>query len=274
MVKFSSLKSIVLITILLLLLSAAAILYFIYFNDNNDSFNQNNQTSNREVTDSFGDPIIQVKAKSGLQSNAQLASLTGDWANQFNGYQLQPNTVFSYLDWAKTVDQRTSDKVHSVLASFIYEGAVRFGLEIGERHTQMQVPLTVNEGFEAQIESGRKDLTIRNPFIYTLKFEFVQENNSLVLNVSTNSSKSVKLPEISLEKKVIPFEKVLLQNKRAGGNVSLSTNGVNGLVVKVFKTNDDGKKSIVSRDYYPAQPQYVFKSSTPATPKDDLIIFE
>lgn len=213
-----------------------------------------------DLKQSFSNKLLSVDRTEQLSAAPELDAEVKKILNVLNNHVIPPNKVFSFEDWFDEQKMTVSEKAKSAVAGMIYEISVRTAMETGERYTHLILPKFSKSGFDVEVRNGQKNLTVRNPYRYSIQ---LRSGANIALDVYTNAER-VTLPKISIENKAIPFEKVLLADRRVSGT-NLPQGAVNGSIVKVFSVIDSGEKQLVSRDFYPAQAQVVIKGAASET---------
>jgi len=256
--RYFSAKFVVAYLIVLLVAGTAILFVFLGANDTEVVVNKNSNNAN-SVNKSLSIKLFSIDRTQQLVGTPDIAAEVSKMLVTLDGYILQPNKVFSFNEWYSSQQLNSSNNAKSALASIIYEVAVRTGMEVGERYTHLTLPKFTNPGFDVEILDEQKNMSIRNPYRYSFQFQNTDVASTQAVNVLTNA-KSVQLPLISLDNKTLPFEKVLLADKRGGGT-DLPAGAVNGAIIKVFSVMGGQEKQLVSRDYYPSQAQIVLKGA-------------
>jgi len=265
-------NKILVIALTALILAAVVSLSIIFFFQSESTIVVRKLPDSASLATSFEQQLLQVSASASALQNPVLSTETQSVLAKIDGTVFEPNKVFSFSDWYQSSGLSINDSTKSLVASLVYEASVRLGMEIGERYTHLSLPTYIKPGFDVEIVNNSKDLTLRNPYLFSLKLVKNNKVGNLGFSLYTNFAKDVTLPQITYESQIIPFKKVLLSKERATGlDAKYSTSGTNGLLFKVFSNHACKSKELISRDYYPAKPQFILKSGENVTPTEDTI---
>jgi hypothetical protein len=262
--RFLSTRWVITYIIILFVAVAIALLIMVQTNDHKIIVNKNPNPYD-DLKPSFSTKVMNVERTQQLLAIPELSADVRKLLTALNNYVIPQNKVFSFEEWMDEQNVSVSEKAQSAVAGMIYEVAVRTAMETGERYTHLILPKFSLPGFDVEIRKGQKNLSIRNPYRYSLQIR-LGVNDSL--EIFTNAERST-FPKISIENKALPFERVLLADRRGSGT-NLPQGGINGAVVKVFSVAENGEKQLVSRDYYPAQAQVVLKGAASETAPEEM----
>jgi hypothetical protein len=252
MVKIISNKGLLSLIIILLILVIGLVYYFYTTDSDSDDSNSKKEQEQFVEFNSSSQKMISVQGTAVGPEDRTAVFLA------FDNYSLLPSKVFSFHEWYMKNKLKVSKNAQSAFASTLYELAIRSGLEIGERHIHLQLPTFSKPGFDVEIKGKEKDFSIRNPYRYAVIFKVTIENQTPILQLFKNDSTEFKAPLVTVDNKVIPFDKVMLTAKGKNTlSANLSTVGANGAIIKVFVTPAGKTKQFLARDYYPPRSQTV-----------------
>lgn len=221
-------------------------------------------------------PSPSSPAKQGEQSLVQVQSLTpiGDneraWWEQAAELKLDPGKLLSLNDWVretvknKKLEAKEAELSH--LAGMLYEGALRAGLEVGERYIHTDLPNYAAAGFDVHFEPDRKNLTLYNPYDFAFKLEVAYNGQLPVLSLVGSPSAKWSAVSLDVQKETVSPDKLMLVDfSLAGGKVAevKREDGKDGLLVKVYKKGKENEpKTLLAKDYYAPHPVVAARAPT------------
>mgnify|MGYP001401624111 CR=1 FL=1 len=164
------------------------------------------------------------------------------------------------------------DRELDFVASAIYALALHTNFDIIERHSQEIVPSYSEPGIEANVnKEEKKDFILYNPNEYAFTLQPEYRNEQLTLSFLTQQYNTSYTYQLENKKLVEPKTIYRYSDKLYPGEKEVVQTGKDGVQVEVFRVdneNDAENKELMSREYYPPQPEVIVTSTTQPTLDD------
>jgi hypothetical protein len=198
----------------------------------------------------------------------QTAKDLADWAKRFPKIEILPQSTFSLIEFLEESNVTYSEQSISAVASTIYKAVMPTNFTFAERHIGRNLPAYAEAGFEAKVSKDKNmDLIIANPNDQGYTLEFSYNENLFYTALKGRSliySYKVKLKdkETFKPKKIIQYDA-----KLRFGEQKTAVEGVDGMLVKVYRDTVDSDGSIIktesiSEDFYPPVHTVIIHSLT------------
>ncbi|MGM9950421.1 MAG: VanW family protein [Lysinibacillus sp.] len=186
---------------------------------------------------------------------------TYEIASVLDGKVIGPGETFSFIQTlGETIDTGNGEALNFV-ASLLYQNALSIQSEIVERHSQHKVPVYLEPGIEAAVDSrGGKDLQFINRLTTPIKLKLSLEEQQLKTEIYTSQQEEVVEVMVVRDEEINPRTIIRFSDALAAGQVREVQNGEQGLRVSVYRMMD-GAQELISRDYYPPVNRILLKSS-------------
>lgn len=193
--------------------------------------------------------------------------------NELNEIVIPASETFSLLDSVSYPDGMGDiDRELDFVASAIYALALHTNFEIIERHSQEIVPSYSEPGIEANVnKEEKKDFILYNPNEYAFTLQPEYRNEQLTLSFLTQQYNTSYTYQLENKKLVEPKTIYRYSDKLYPGEKEVVQTGKDGVQVEVFRVdneNDAENKELMSREYYPPQPEVIVTSTTQPTLDD------
>ena len=160
--------------------------------------------------------------------------------------------TFSYRQWRATpgVEGVQND---AVVASLIFEAALRAGLEVGERHIHPSLPTGTRAGFDVDVSEG-KDLTLRNGYTFPVALTLASSGGTLIAEVKGDAPEDWKAPSVTVSEPQT-FQPERMELVSADRSELGVTTGKPGLLVKVYVNGQ-----LAHKDFYAPVPTRIVRA--------------
>jgi hypothetical protein len=194
----------------------------------------------------------EIKLLGQARTSSSLSANERKLLEKLHGYQLEPGRLYSFLQWMEENGSgvQVTQQEQSRVASLLYEAALRGGLEVGERHPHAALPAGVAPGFDTEIKTKGKDLTIYNPWQFPVKLETTLASGETSLSLKGAADPKWKAPQVKVEQQTLNPETILLADHNTTSRTT-KQQGSPGMAVTVLcDCMQPGQEKVFSKDVY------------------------
>ncbi|KGX93624.1 hypothetical protein N781_10555 [Pontibacillus halophilus JSM 076056 = DSM 19796] len=186
-----------------------------------------------------------------------------------NGTRIKPNEPYSILNEVEG-KEILNERALNLVASGIYGAVLQTNFVIQQRHLSATLPDYAELGREASIRSDQAhDLVINNPNQSTYEVWVKRDGEQLVVTLHGYPLPNDYDVQVTSKQDLKPRTVVQYSSTLAEGQSKLVNEGVDGVVVEVYRTiKDNGiilSEEFISEDYYPPTNRTILKYGDEST---------
>ncbi|MGG1515074.1 VanW family protein [Paenibacillus oryzisoli] len=203
--------------------------------------------------------LSQAQSKVAANANEKV------WLEQVGLIKLEPGKLFSFQAWleeavkGKAPEPKSDELSH--VAGLLYEAAVRAGMHVGERYPHQDNPSYASSGFDVDFQKDSRDLTFYNSLGFPVTVGIVYNGDSPIVTMNGKPKAEWKAPKITVSSEIFAPETIVLTDFSLVGQGDVKrSEGLQGLLVKVFADKNDGKNELLYKDFYAPHPVMMAKA--------------